>query len=603
MQDGRDTKTFVLELSISLFKMNQLSIISSIQTQNKKAPDHNRRDESFFFKPAIQPKLIINQPNDIYEQEADAMADKVMRSSAQKSTQGLFFKPASFIQRQRAHCGEEEKLQMKSDGQNDNAITVPPLVNDVINSVGQPLETGTKNFMKERFGYDFGSVQIHNDSSAHQSAAAINALAYTHGDHIVFNEGRYEPGSNSGKHLLSHELTHVVQQSGNTPVQKLIQRDPDPTPKAPANPESLAMRPRYQLELANPFTDVKANASAYDLGSAALGFGFEKLVEKYPYLGQHWYMRVAEMALSSAPLITGMTYSHEMGHYRVAKKYGWDPSIELKAPWSGVTHYPNRPLNTPVEEKLEASEAGVNQEQFNAATTFSRMARSGNVNYQEAAAYFLTQTNLFFYTARTKYLVLTSKPDTDDDLDSYTTKTGHSLNKLLVMSALTNLLSYPLLNTFYNSIAYLWTGSRKVKVPTFGAFGQQFTFPHFQMLLTTQGPILGNRIILNPTGKLPLEFTFDVQLGATNDVEGVALGAKLHDLTLGTPKLHISPFLRATVADSAGIFGGADIRYDLTPWVGITGTLGFRKNDLLNEAEGKEDGFEGNAALTFSFGK
>jgi hypothetical protein len=268
-----------------------------------------------------------------------------------------------------------------------------------------------------------------------------------------------------------------------------------------------------------------------------------------------------------------------------------------------VTHY-TRPLNTPVEQELEAAQAGVNQVQFNAATTFSRMARSGMVNYQEAAGYFLAQTNLFFYTARTKYLESKGTPPDKDDLYFYANNVkGWSLNKILVLSALTNMLSYPLLNIFYNSLAYLWTGNRKVKVPTFDMFDQEFTFPHFQMLLTTEGPVLGSRMILNPTGKLPLEFTFDVQLGADNDVTGVALGAKLHDLSIGTPKLHISPFLRATVADSAGIFGGADIRYDLTPWVGITGTLGFRKNDLLNQAEGREDGIEGSAALTFSFGK
>ncbi len=93
-------------------------------------------------------------------------------------------------------------------------------------AVGSQWTTHTRNFMESRFGYDFGSVQIHNDAMAHRSSADINALAYTHGNHVVFGNGHYQPNTDSGKKLLAHELTHVVQQSG-AKTNGSIQRFPD----------------------------------------------------------------------------------------------------------------------------------------------------------------------------------------------------------------------------------------------------------------------------------------------------------------------------------------------------------------------------------------
>ncbi len=174
--------------------------------------------DSFFF----QPKLTINQPNDIYEQEADAIADKVMRMPSNKN-ENTFFKPAniSSLQRKCTHCEEEEKLQMKSEGNAGSGIEAPSIVHDVINKGGQPLDTGTRNFFESRFGHDFSNVRIHNDSMSAQSAQSINALAYTTGDNIVFNQNQYAPGTDAGKKLLAHELTHVVQQNTTIRTRKI----------------------------------------------------------------------------------------------------------------------------------------------------------------------------------------------------------------------------------------------------------------------------------------------------------------------------------------------------------------------------------------------
>lgn len=88
---------------------------------------------------------------------------------------------------------------MKGGNGAAGAMNAPAVVHDAISCGGQPLDAGTKDFMESRFGCDFGNVQIHNDSLAHQSSADINALAYTCGNHVVFGTGQYQPNTNSGK--------------------------------------------------------------------------------------------------------------------------------------------------------------------------------------------------------------------------------------------------------------------------------------------------------------------------------------------------------------------------------------------------------------------
>jgi len=85
-------------------------------------------------------------------------------------------------------------------------------VSAVRQGAGTPLPNTTRNFFEPRFGKDFSNVRIHADPNAAASAQSINARAYTLGQDIVFGSGQYEPHSQSGKQLLAHELTHVVQQ-------------------------------------------------------------------------------------------------------------------------------------------------------------------------------------------------------------------------------------------------------------------------------------------------------------------------------------------------------------------------------------------------------
>ena len=167
----------------------------------------------------FQPKLPINQANDPDsfrdQQEADATADKVMRMPCSSADNNLFFHPAiSSIQRKCAHCEEEEKQAQRKES-NDNEPAAPEQAETYINSLhgkGRSLAPHERNFFEPRFGHDFSNVQLHTGSEANQSAKSINALAYTHGNNIVFGSGQYQPNTESGKRLMAHELTHVIQQ-------------------------------------------------------------------------------------------------------------------------------------------------------------------------------------------------------------------------------------------------------------------------------------------------------------------------------------------------------------------------------------------------------
>jgi len=204
----------------------------------------------------LQAKLKIGQPNDQYEQEADRVADQVMRmpepgggldsghwSLAQRKsgcsgcpeeeeiqTKPLAAQITPFVQRQvdeeeegldkmkllqRHETEEEEPLQAKQ-GPNQ-APMVSSHIESSVNSLkggGQPLLESTRTYFEPRFGADFRHVRVHTGSQAAETAKSINAKAFTSGKDVVFGIGQYSPGTSSGKRLLAHELTHVVQQEG-----------------------------------------------------------------------------------------------------------------------------------------------------------------------------------------------------------------------------------------------------------------------------------------------------------------------------------------------------------------------------------------------------
>lgn len=118
----------------------------------------------------------------------------------------------NLLQRKCDLCIGKRRLQRSLPNNQSTPGTVPPLVYDVLRSLGQPLDRKTQAFMEPRFRHDFSQVKVHADANAAESAKNLNALAYTVGRNVVFGYGRYAPETVEGQKLIAHELTHVIQQ-------------------------------------------------------------------------------------------------------------------------------------------------------------------------------------------------------------------------------------------------------------------------------------------------------------------------------------------------------------------------------------------------------
>ncbi len=152
-------------------------------------------------KNRLQAKLTIGASNDPLEQEADRVADQVLAEPVNPLISGA----VQHIQR----------FTEESTGQTDAA---PTSIERVLASSGRPLDPAIQQDMGQRFGHDFSQVQVHTGAAAEKSAREVNAHAYTVGHNIVFGEGQFTPNSYSGRHLIAHELTHVVQQTGSNGI-------------------------------------------------------------------------------------------------------------------------------------------------------------------------------------------------------------------------------------------------------------------------------------------------------------------------------------------------------------------------------------------------
>ncbi|PSL44325.1 uncharacterized protein DUF4157 [Chitinophaga niastensis] len=225
----------------------------------------------------VQAKLTVNTPGDTYEQEADSVADKVMRMPEIAA-------PA--IQRKCATCEEEEK---------DKHLQLKPLAADITSMVqrkeggegqaagesvaaalqhskgsSEALPDRTRSWMENRFGTTFGHVRIHTDANAVQLSRDVSAQAFTHGHDIYFNEGKFAPDTTEGKHLLAHELTHVVQQRGTEQIQRAPAQPAAPVQISPEEKEKnrKEMQAEFQFwkDLKNWFPDDgrKIAGSGYD---------------------------------------------------------------------------------------------------------------------------------------------------------------------------------------------------------------------------------------------------------------------------------------------------------------------------------------------------
>ena len=118
-----------------------------------------------------------------------------------------------------AECGAVTRLQRRVDGRDapdddEGARRAAGLLDEVLGSSGAPLDAAERAFMEPRFAHGFGDVRVHTGARAAAAARSVHAQAFTVGRDIVFDSGRYAPGSAEGRQLIAHELTHVVQQRG-----------------------------------------------------------------------------------------------------------------------------------------------------------------------------------------------------------------------------------------------------------------------------------------------------------------------------------------------------------------------------------------------------
>ncbi len=221
------------------------------KSRNKSSsPFFNSKNDSGFF--GVQPKLKVGEPGDKYEVEADRVAEEVVSSQSENQpffaapqTQLIQQKPIAesitplvqlqeeelqtklldaTVQRQEEEEEEEEMLQMQPieeeeemlQPKSDTPITdTHATTEQKLNSSkgnGSSLDSETRVQMESSFGANFGGVKIHTNSTAVQLNKELGAQAFTAGNDIYFNEGKYQPGSQNGKKLLAHELTHTIQQ-------------------------------------------------------------------------------------------------------------------------------------------------------------------------------------------------------------------------------------------------------------------------------------------------------------------------------------------------------------------------------------------------------
>lgn len=240
----------------------------------------------------VQPKLAVGAPDDVYEQEADRVADEVMRiSPANDSTSAQINPPHHEPSIQRQNLEDEEELvqaklpegalQLKAD-----AYAMPdvePGLEARIHALqggGVPLSPAERAFFEPRFGHDFSQVRIHTGPEAAESARAVKAQAFTVGRDVVFGAGAYAPESASRRRLIAHELTHVVQQSRQT------EQEIEPATEGRVHAGQMVQR-----DLLDDITNSRPAAFLNDLLSSiteAPSHALEILGELWTAIREHW---------------------------------------------------------------------------------------------------------------------------------------------------------------------------------------------------------------------------------------------------------------------------------------------------------------------------
>jgi hypothetical protein len=226
------------------------------------------------------------------EEELQMKAASQVQRQEEEEEEELQMKAASQVQRQEEE--EEEMLQPKPAG--SQPVMVSKNLETQINAArggGQPLDDSVRASLEPQFGHDFGEVKVHTDAKANRLSQQLGAEAFTTGRDIFFREGAYQPGSDSGRGLIAHELTHVVQQQAAPALQRQEEE------------EELQMRRAQTLE---PWGDQYVIQKAIDRG----------LVEEYKELHQI----EGDVKVVEVPNDRAITLATTFGTYPADNIYG-----------------------------------------------------------------------------------------------------------------------------------------------------------------------------------------------------------------------------------------------------------------------------------------
>ena len=164
----------------------------------------------------VQAQLETTAPGDAYEQEADRMADMVMRKIDSVNQSDAM--PSCHCPTPTISCFGGTSMPISSEMESQL---------QAMQGGGHAMPEGLRAQMEGSFGHDFSNVRLHTDSAAADMSRSINAKAFTHGNDIYFNQGQFQPNTPAGQHLIAHELTHTVQQGGKVAREESENKEDD----------------------------------------------------------------------------------------------------------------------------------------------------------------------------------------------------------------------------------------------------------------------------------------------------------------------------------------------------------------------------------------
>ena len=164
--------------------------------------------------PSSASALRIGDTHSTFEEQADKAADAAVQSRMINTTFSSSGTGNTLL-RKELHSATAPRQQ------EDPSAAFTQSLAQARSGGGRMLPPDTRGLMENRFQRDFSSVRVHNDSRAGGLANEINARAFTHGNHVFFGQGNFQPEHREGQRLIAHELAHTLQHSGNTVQRKV----------------------------------------------------------------------------------------------------------------------------------------------------------------------------------------------------------------------------------------------------------------------------------------------------------------------------------------------------------------------------------------------